>query len=332
MNRHGFIAAGCWTIDRIKLIDRWPAEEELALIGEVDRQGGGSAHNVGIDLRKLDSSLPVATIGLLGNDADGDFLFAQATHHGLDTTQLHRTSESATSYTDVMSVMDTGKRTFFHHQGCNDLLNPAHFDFSQSSARILHLGLLGIQKQMDAPAGELANGWCKVLRDAREQGLATSIEMVSIDPARNREIVQPCLEHLDYLIVNDHEIGSIANLDTVCDGQTHVAACEEAAARTLAMGRMQLVAVHYPEGAFCLTRSGEHYSAPSLTVPSAQIVSSVGAGDAFVAGFLYAIHQLWPVADALKLGHCVAAVSLRAATTVGAVESVARCKAIVEGW
>jgi len=37
-------------------------------------QGGGSAHNLGMDIRKLDSAMPVAAIGLLGQDTDGDYL------------------------------------------------------------------------------------------------------------------------------------------------------------------------------------------------------------------------------------------------------------------
>ena len=72
--RRGFICAGCWTLDRVKLIDTWPQEESLAMIGEIDRQGGGSAHNVGIGLKRIDAALPVESIGLLGTDADGDFL------------------------------------------------------------------------------------------------------------------------------------------------------------------------------------------------------------------------------------------------------------------
>ena len=42
--------------------------------------------------------------------------------------------------------------------------------------------------------------------------------------------------HLDLLIVNDHEIGGIAGIETVKDGQTDVDACKAAAAAVLALG------------------------------------------------------------------------------------------------
>ncbi|NND90165.1 MAG: carbohydrate kinase family protein [Granulosicoccus sp.] len=326
MNRRGIICAGCWTVDRIKLVDKWPAEEELARILAVERQGGGSSHNVGIDLCKLDPTLPVATIGLLGQDIDGDFLFDQATTCEMDTSQLWRTAASATSYTDVISVTDTGKRTFFHYPGANDLLEPRHFSFTGRRERILHLGLLSVHALMDADHDEGHNGWSKVLEAARSAGLKTSIEMVSTDRHRNRLLATPCLPHLDYLIVNDQEIGAIADLPTLIDGKTDIDICLQAADRVLASGNMKLVAVHYPTGAVCITRSGERHVTRSLKVPKSRIKGTVGAGDAFAAGFLYAIHEQWSVEQALELAHVVAAASLRSLTTVGAVGSLAQCR------
>lgn len=326
MDRRGFICAGCWTVDRIKKIDLWPAEETLARIIAVDRQGGGSAHNVGIDLRKLDPDMPVATVGLLGHDEDGDFLFQRATRYQLDTSQLHRCGDRETSYTDVMTVADTGKRTFFHNTGSNDLLTPGHFDFIDRPERILHLGLLSLHALLDAENDRHGNGWADILAEAQANGLKTSIEMVSIDPVLNRKLATPCLPHIDYLVLNDQEIGSLAGLPTVTDGVTDPAACLQAAEMVLTNGRMELVAVHYPGGAVCVTRDGDRQIVPSLSVPQSLVQGSVGAGDAFVAGFLYGIHEQWPVADALELAHVVAAASLRSVTTTGSVESIEQCR------
>lgn len=326
--RKGFICAGCWTTDRIKLVDRWPAEEELSRITGIDQQGGGSAHNVGIDIRKLDPTMPVSTVGMLGNDTDGDFLLSQANAHQIDTSQLRRSQEQATSYTDVITVRDTGKRTFFHHTGANDLLMPLHFDFTRSSAKILHLGLLSVHAGMDAFINRDENGWSTVLKDAQAQSILTSIEMVSINQARNRELIKPCLPFIDYLIVNDHEIGAIAELNTLNEGQTDVEQCIKAAYIVLGFGKMKSVTVHFPSGAICVTCDGQLYEVPAYSIQQSYIQGSVGAGDAFVAGFLYAMHEDWQVEQALLLAHAVAAVSLRSATTVGSVESVARCQEI----
>jgi sugar/nucleoside kinase (ribokinase family) len=326
--KRGFICAGCWTTDRVKIVDRWPAEEELAKIMGIDQQGGGSAHNVGIDIRKLDSTMPVATVGMLGEDADGDFLFNLATEYQIDTLQLRRTEKNVTSYTDVITVGSTGKRTFFHHTGANDLLMPSHFDLRNSTAKILHLGLLSVHAGMDAFTSKGDNGWSEVLEQAQAQSILTSIEMVSIDQARNRELVTPCLPFIDYLIVNDHEIGAIADIDTLHDGQTDISLCVDAAYKVLETGKMKSVTVHFPTGAICVTSDRQLYEAPAYSVPQSYIKGSVGAGDAFVAGFLYAMHEDWSVQNALCLAHAVAAVSLGSPTTVGSIESVTRCQEI----
>ena len=64
------------------------------------------------------------------------------------------------------------------------------------------------------------------------------------------------------------------------------------------------------------------YSKKSVAVEPKNIVGSVGAGDAFAAGMLYALHENWPLQNALQLAHATAAASLRSATTVEAVETV----------
>jgi len=325
MSRRGFMCAGCWTTDRIKTIDRWPDEEELAIISDEERQGGGSAHNVGIDLRKLDPSLPVSTVGMLGHDQDGDFLLQKAMEQNIDVAQLKRTGHQATSYSDVMTVSGTGKRTFFHHTGSNDCLLPAHFDFTKDNSRFLHLGLLSVQAGMDANNESGGNGWSQVLQTAQQHSLSTSIEMVSVDPVRNRELVAPCLPYIDYLIVNDHEIGGLADTPTLHQNKTIVDNCVAAAETVLNAGKMRLVVVHYPEGAICLTRDGQRYLSDSYAVPKDRIKSTVGAGDAFAAGFLYAMHENWEIDEALKLAHAVAATSLLSFSAVGAIQSVQQC-------
>ncbi|MFK7891319.1 MAG: carbohydrate kinase family protein [Granulosicoccus sp.] len=332
MNRHGFICAGCWTVDRIKITNCWPEQEALAHIMTVDRHGGGSAHNSGIDLKKLNPNLPVSTVGVIGTDADGDFLFNQALTYGIDTVGLHRTVQCDTSYTDVITVSQTGKRTFFHYTGTNDLLTPEHFSFTDSSAKILHLGLLSVHAGMDKAISKDSNGWSEVLRKAQQSGLETSIEMVSVEAERNRELAFPCLPWLDYLVVNDMEIGALGNLPTVIAGQTDIAACIKAAENVLDKGAMQLVTVHYPMGAICVTRDRQVHNRASYDIPQSLVAGTVGAGDAFASGFLYGMHENQSIGESLTIGHAVAAASLRSPNTVDAVESLAACKAFAQGF
>lgn len=325
MMKRGIICAGCWTLDRIKIVDQWPAEEALARIIKEEKYGGGSGHNVSLDLKSLDPDLPVFGMGLLGEDLDGDFLLQQAVSKKVDVEGLLRTKDHHTSYTDVYTVASTGKRTFFHSPGANDALTPAQMEFSNTSAKMLHLGLLGVHATLDSPWADDPNGWVTVLKAAKAAGLETNIELVSIQPERNRALCLPCLPYLDTLIVNDQEIGGLANIETIVNGSVCVDSCVESAKKIFDAGAMHTVIVHYPRGSVCVQEGKGAIVSSSFDVPATEIASTVGAGDAFTAGTLYGLHEDWEINRALELGHAASAASLRAATTVGSVGSVAEC-------
>lgn len=324
--RRGIISAGTWALDRIKLIDTWPQEEHLAKIIATDMQGGGSGHNLAVDVRKLDSSLPVETIGLLGTDTDGEFLISQAKQAGINVDQLQQTDSDRTSFTDVMSDHNTGKRTFFHYTGTNDLLSPVHFNFDISDGKILHLGLLGVHKTMDSPWNDCANGWQAVLASAKAKGIATNLELVSISEKDIQTLALPCLPYLDSLIINEYELSALSGIKLTDDhGNINPEDCVKAATSLFDKGTMSLVVVHYPQSAIAVTDDGQVIIKPSFNVHPSWIKSAVGAGDAFAAGMLYGLHESWTLDKSLELGHACAAASLRSATTVGSVESVAEC-------
>jgi sugar/nucleoside kinase (ribokinase family) len=332
MTRRGILTGGTWCIDRNILLDNWPQSNGRADILRADMSGGGSGCNLAIDIRKLDPSLPVATIAIVGDDLEGQFLHALADRHGIDSTRMHVTSEAATDYTFAFSALPTGERTHISYFGTSHLLTPEHFDFSGLTHRVFHLGLPGIHNIMDAPWQGDANGWVTTLKKARAAGLQTNMELASLAPERLAELVRPCLPHLDILVVNDHEIAGIAEIETVVNGRADPATCEAAASAVLNMGVGQIVVVHFPLGAVLVTRDGRALRSPSVNVPSAAVVGANGAGDAFAAGFVYGFHEGWSVDEALKLAHAVAAASLREISTTAAVESWSKCLALAQEW
>jgi sugar/nucleoside kinase (ribokinase family) len=276
--------------------------------------------------------MPVEAIGLVGDDDDGRFLLAQADVHAVDRAQIAVTRASATQFTDAYASRRTGRRTHLYYPGAAALLTPDHFDLTQTRARIAHFGLPGVHRRMDAPWGRDANGWVTVLKRARDAGLVTNLELVSVDPHRIRALVRPCLPYLDLLIVNDFEIGALAAEQTLSAGGTDIAACIRSARQILAAGPQQVVVVHFPVGAIAAIRNGGVIYRPSVRVPQTAIVGANGAGDAFAAGFLYAWHERWGVPDALGLGHAAAAASLRGISTTDMVEAWRSCLDLAAAW
>ena len=332
MSRRGIICGGCWLVDHNNSISHWPEQETLTEIVARELQGGGPAHNMAIDLARLDPEFPVWAMGVVGNDDAGRLLLAACAEHGIDHGALRVLDGVGTSHTDVMTVRSTGKRTFFHHQGANALLSPEDFDFSNTQARILHLGAPGIHARMDKPYESDPNGWVTVLRRARAAGLRTNLEMISGAPEEIRRLVLPCLPHLDSLIINDYEAGVLTGIDVVSAGVTSAGAARRAAVALLVSGPLELVAIHFPGGCIAATRDGDVYAKPSLEVPAEAVKGGNGAGDAFAAGLLYGLHEGWPINEGLSLALCAAASALRSVSTTATVGSIAECLALAETW
>jgi sugar/nucleoside kinase (ribokinase family) len=146
----------------------------------------------------------------------------------------------------------------------------------------------------------------------------TSVDVVSDERGRYREVVVPALEYIDYLCLNDYEAGRCAGLELrKPDGSPDQEAVRAAAA---ALWRDNLVVIHMPEGAFAKSREGELWM-PSKPVP--RVVSAVGAGDAFAAGLLYGLHEGWPIHQSLDLAHLAAGACLGHETTTGGLRPIA---------
>lgn len=332
MAGRGFLTGGTWCLDRNLTVPFWPGEDmAVAVVGEA-QSGGGSACNLALGIRRLDPAMPVATMGLVGSDPAGDFLVALAAENGLDPQGLIRTDAAPTMMTEAFQSQATGHRTHIIHPGTNRLLAPEHFDFAEARARIFHLGLPGIHERMDGPAAPWANGWVAVLARARAAGLQTNLELVTAPEEAIRRIVRPCLPHLTTLVVNDYEIGALAERQTIRVGRTDAGACAAAAEEVLAEGAMEVVVVHHVHGAELVARDGTRLFKPSVRVPAEEVKGANGAGDAFASGFLYGWHEGWPAERALALGHAAAAACLRSASTCDGVLPVAECLGLADRW
>jgi sugar/nucleoside kinase (ribokinase family) len=331
--RRGVLSAGTWCVDFNKSIKRWPEEDTSNEVLAVDRQGGGAGFNMAIDLKRLDPDFPVEGMGVVGDDELGRFLLDQCDAHGVKRSGLRTRPRGATMSVDAFNVEESGRRTHFYHQGVAGGMSPDDFDFSSTRARILHLGLPGAHKVMDRPWRGEANGWVAVLRRARASGLAANLELMTTGAERLAELGRPCLPHLDYLIVNDYEIGALTGLKTRrADGSADPDAVARAIGAALALGPLRWAAAHFPEGAVAGAHDGSRHALGSVALPASSIAGANGAGDAFAAGMLYGLHEQWPIAKCLQLGHACAASAMRAVSTTAGVGTVAECLKLAKQW
>src|SRR2546425_2327106 len=327
--RSGLLAGGNWIVDQVKMIDVYPQPEQLANIGSQAQGTGGAPYNVLIDLAKLGVSFPLFAAGLVGKDAFGQFILDDCKKHKIDTRFLRATASAPTSYTDVMTELNGGRRTFFHHRGANALWDGADVDFTKIKARIFHLGYLLLLDALDAPDKRLGTKAAALLAAAQEGGLKTSVDVVSEDSDRFAKIVAPALKHVDYCIINEIEAGKTTGFKIrQADGTLDTVALRHAAGALLQSGVRELVVVHFPEGGFVRTRKGEDVWQPSIKLPDKFIAGTAGAGDAFCAGILFGLHEGWDLAQCLHAGVCVAAASLCHPTCTGGMKPLSVCLSI----
>src|ERR1700689_5036751 len=282
----GVLGGGTWCGDLNKTIPAWPVEDTMTYIVEFDRQNGGSGSNMAIDLKRLDPSLPVEAMGVIGDDDDGRFLLGRCEAFGIDSGGLTALPGGATPFADCFNSLESGRRTHFYSPGVVAQLSPDHFDFSRTQARFLHLGLPGAHEIMDAPWRGETTGWAATLKAARARGLETNLEMVSTDRARVEGFGRSCLPHLDMLIVNDYEIGCVAGVETRTDGVAAPGKIAGGLRAAVNKGALAFAVAHFPEGAIAATKEGGLVAIGSVALPAAAIAGVNGAGDAFAAGVL----------------------------------------------
>jgi len=309
--RRGIACAGNWIVDHVKMIDRLPGRSMLGSIQSETQGTGGAPFSVLMDLARMGAPFPLVGLGVVGEDAGRDFIRQTCNRFPVDISNLVTDREAATSYTDVMTEIGSGDRIFYHCRGANARFGLEHVPIAKLSCRIFHLGYLLLLDRLDQPDAEFGTMAARLLKLLQEAGIKTSLDVVSEESDRFRQIVPPSLRHTDYLVINEIEAGRTTGR-TVRDagGKLSGPAIIDAVEALYELGNMELVIVHMPEGAYLRTRAGRRCAQGALALPKGYIQGTVGAGDAFCAGILYALHEGWDVADALHLGSCSAAASL----------------------
>ncbi len=331
-DRRGILAGGNFITDYVKVIEAWPEQDTLASIRSETMSNGGGPYNILKNLAAMVPGLPLEACGLVGEDSNGDWILEDCRAADIDVSQMHRTAEASTSYTDAMTVASTGRRTFFHQRGANALLSPAHFDFSKSNARIFMLGYLTLLDLLDGVDEDGITGAAMVLRRAREAGMLTAVDCVSAPNGAFKQVVFSALAQADLLFLNELEIGQVIGRDVPAERAAMEEAALELASQAVHEGRQ--VIVHAASGAVVAMRDGTVVSHPAVNLPATEVAGATGAGDAFASGYLLGVHEGREAKECLRHAACAAAMSLRDPTPSGGMRALQACLELGDrhGW
>lgn len=318
--REGICVAGNLILDVQYQIESYPRKSELTTIKDgISRSTGGAVCNVGIDLAILDKKLQVYTLGIMGDDAEADFIEQQLEQYeNIDIGQIKR--EGVTSFTVVMNESATKTRTYFQYRGANVKLCEKDFIWEKINAKILHIGYILLLDALDQPDEEYGTKLAGVLARAQKEGIKTSIDVVTEVGNRFEKMVPPALKYTDYCVINELEAQE-ATGKQLRDNEGNLLEVNmmEALQKLFSLGVSTWAVIHAPEGGYGMDRDGCYIKRSSINLPDGFIKGTVGAGDAFCAGVLYAAYNDMDLTGAIELGIAAASCSL---SKEGATEGV----------
>lgn len=265
----------------------------LAEVGRFERKLGGSSANIAVGLSRL--GLRVGMIACLGRDALADYLVGFLRAEKVDTrfVQLVDGYNTSLCLTEV-SPPDRFPQVFYRREAADTRLaaGEAELAFARQAR-------LFVTNGTSLSAEPSRRSTLDALRAARSAGARIVLDVDYRasswpSPEAAGEQARAALPWVDVVIGNEDELALLTGQE---GGPAQVRAALEA-------GAGLVVRKLGSQGVEAHTRD-EALSAPPLPVP---VVSTIGAGDGFAAGFLDALHRGRPLAECLRRGNAAAAI------------------------
>lgn len=272
------------------------AEEHDVPLREVRRfvrALGGSSANIAVGLSRL--GLEVGMIGCVGDDALSHFLvdFLRREKVSVDFVTARAGYLSSLCFTEV-SPPDQFPQVFYRENAADTRLEIGNAELEQISESRLF-----VTNGTSLCASPSRESTLRALEEAHDHGVTVAFDVdyreMSWPTAEEASLyARLILPFVDILIANPRELGLVARAE---DTQR---AIEQLSERGIPM----LVAKLGDKGTRVITPR-ESLFLPPYPV---EVTSTIGAGDGFAAGFLYAMASELPLKTALKFGNAAAAI------------------------
>lgn len=274
----------------------------IATVDSFVRHPGGAPANVAVQFAKLGGSAKLIT--KLGCDGFGDYLMSVMKENQVDVSSIARTDAAHTALAFV-ALAEDGERdfVFYRHPSSDMLLDQADVkpaDFREGD--LLHFCSVDL---VDAP-----------VRNAHDKALALALAnhmTISFDP-NLRFALWPDREQLKATVWKYLPFADILKVGED-EAEFLTGGSDEAAWRTLMQGNVRLLILTRGKHGASLYTKDARIDVPGIPVKA---VDTTGAGDAFIAAFLYALVHLGIGRDALDLDQQTLKTALRYANRVGA--------------
>jgi len=265
----------------------------LPKVRRFSRYLGGSSANMAVGLARLGAR--VGIVGCLGTESLSDFLIEFLQAEKVDTAHVQRVDGALPSLclTEV-TPPDRFPQVFYRRDPAD-----THVDLGEDELRYLSSGRMFITNGTSLCASPSRESTYRALERARAAGcrVVLDVDYRSMSWRKPEEAglaVRLALPLVDVLIGNDLELKLVAGADTL-----------EAAIDKLRAARLPMLVSKLGSEGTRVWLGEESVFLPPYKV---EVVSTIGAGDGFASGFLYALLQNRPVIDCLHYGNAAAAI------------------------
>ena len=233
--------------------------------------------------------LRVAFVGLCGEDTFGRFMLEEINSRGVDTSSVLLRPGGKTGLSVILNK--GADRAILTHTGLIDSLTAGEVkDDLLSRARHLHVASYFLQKNLQP-------GLADLFSRAHTLGLSNSLD-TNWDPSGQWQGINEILPQVDVFLPNEKEALALARTTDLESALEQIAAT------------CRVVAIKLGRGGAIARRGDTTARAPAVKV---EVVDTIGAGDAFDAGFLYGFLHGWELEKSLGLATACGSLSTRRA-------------------
>jgi len=277
------LVLGSINIDFVSFVSRYPKPGETLIGNDFVIFQGGKGANQAIALAKLD--VPTLMLGKVGKDTLNDFALSSLKESGVDISGISKSQKVSTGSASIW-VNTKGQNSIVVNPGANGEIDKdfiiRHEKFFDNASWLL--------TQFEIPLESIFFA----LKLAKKHKLKTII-----DPAPVREIVNNDIWKLvDYLLPNEIELKELTNTENVLEA-IHILKSRGVKEVIVKLGKQG--AGYEDNGTFNL------FSA----LPVEKVVDTTGAGDCFIAAFLYGMIQWGNIPRAIKIANLVSSYAIQ---------------------
>ena len=281
------IGIGALNYDVLYVVERIAGPGEEVGIIDINKAPGGSAANTIVALARL--GVDTGFIGVLGNDNEGDIILNTFRKEGVDAVikRINGCTGAAIGFID-----SKGERTLYIYPGVNDELRINDIDMEfVANSKFVHMSSFVNRAQLEM--------LCEVATQLKE-----SKSKLSFSPGMlcsKYELADLCtiIERSEVVFLSENELESLVS------GNNY----ENRASKLLDIGASIVCVTLGERGCYVVNTAAESYLVEAY--PTADVVDTTGAGDAFAAGFLYGLLHSKSIYECARAGNLLASYCIR---------------------